>query len=69
MRDFKAQSNIRHGLALLGRPAKHATKGLVVRCPKCGMEVVLTEPARRLLDEGGLQCPSRSCRYTFRRAW
>ncbi len=69
MRGFRAQSKIRHGLALLRRPAKYAPEGPVVRCPECGMEVVLTEAARRLLDEGGLQCPSRSCRYTFRRAW
>ncbi len=69
--DFAAdgQSNVRHRLGLFLRRSPKHTGRPVLRCPACGMEVVLTDAARLLVDQAALQCPSRSCRYTFVRAW
>ncbi len=42
---------------------------LLLQCPTCDLQVVLTERARRLIDEDRLCCPSLDCRRRFRRAW
>ncbi len=43
--------------------------GPLLSCPTCGIGIVLTDAARKALNEAGLQCASRSCGFIFKRAW
>ncbi len=58
------------GVRLLGGRGSTARSGvLLLQCPACELQVVLSLRARRLIDEDRLCCPSLSCRHLFRRAW
>jgi hypothetical protein len=60
----------RHGGWRVGRRSGSAgVPGPLLRCPACGIEVVLTDAARAAMGRAGLQCPSRSCAHIFTRAW